>query len=296
MSYLDRIAECNTFDLRRYLPFDVADQRVGLVRKDFAALLGRYPRVFQVTGEHVRLAPQLSDFATRSAAVEPILRELAGQGHILGWREEPLAVTESFSAAPLMQIERAAANHFGVRTFGVHMNGFVRREDGLYMWTPRRSRNKPTYPGRLDNMVAGGQPIGKGLLENLIKECAEEANIPAAIARRAQPVGLISYCAEVPEGLQPDVEFCFDLELPEDFVPRNTDGEVEEFQLLPIARVAELVRDTQEFKPNCALVIIHFLLRHGLLPPEHPEYVELAQRLASPTLPGVPGELTSALV
>lgn len=292
MSYLDRIADCNTFDLQRYLPFQIAGQRVGLVRKDFAALLARYPQVFRVASRELCLVPQLSDFATRSAAVEPVLRELAGQGHIVGWREEPLAVTEAFSSEPLMQIERAAANHFGVRTFGVHMNGFVRRKDGLHMWIPRRSYNKPTYPGRLDNMVAGGQPIGKGLLDNLVKECAEEANIPAAIARRAQPVGLISYCAEVPEGLQPDVEFCFDLELPEDFVPSNTDGEVEAFQLLPIAQVAELVRDTREFKPNCALVIIHFLLRHGLLPPEHPEYVELAQRLASPTLPLLPNELT----
>jgi hypothetical protein len=134
-------------------------------------------------------------------------------------------------------------------------------------------------------MVAGGQPIGKGLFDNLIKECAEEASIPTSLARRARAVGLISYCAEVPEGLQPDVEFCFDLELPEEFVPRNTDGEVEAFQLLPIAEVADLVQNTQEFKPNCALVATHFLVRHGLLSPEHPDYVEIVQRLASATLP-----------
>jgi isopentenyldiphosphate isomerase len=291
MSYLDRIADCNTFDLKRYLPLEIEQQRVGLVRRDFAALLSPYTHVFRVSPERVRLVDELDEFASRSAAVDPVLRELAALGHIAGWREEPLAVTASFSAAPLMQIERAAANPLGVPTFGVHMNGFVRRDDGIHMWIPRRSRSKPTYPGRLDNMVAGGQPIGASLLDNLIKECAEEANIPAGLARRAVPVGLISYCAEVPEGLQPDVEFCFDLELPEDFVPSNTDGEVETFQLLPIAQVAELVRDTREFKPNCALVVIHFLMRHGLLPPEHPEYVELAQRLASPTLP-VHAELT----
>jgi isopentenyldiphosphate isomerase len=291
MTFLDRITECNSFDLQRYLPLEVAGRRVGLVRKDFAALLAPYRDVFHLDADRVRLSDRLPDFAARSAAVDPILRELEARGHIAGWREEPLAVTESFAAAPVLQIERAAANHFGVRTFGVHMNGFVRRADGLHMWIPRRSRNKPTYPLRLDNMVAGGQPIGKGLLENLIKECAEEANIPAELARRARAVGLISYCAEVPEGLQPDVEFCFDLELPESFTPQNTDGEVEEFTLLRIEQVADLVQNTQEFKPNCALVIMHFLLRHGLLPPEHPEYVEVAQRLASPTLP-----VTAALV
>ena len=285
MSYLDRIIECNSFDLQRYLPFELEGRCVGWVRRDFAALLAPYAQVFRVEGQRVALAESLRDFAARSAAVAPVLHELAEHGHIAGWREEQLVVTESFSARPLMQIERAAANHFGVRTFGVHMNGFVRRRDGLHMWIPRRSRDKPTYPGRLDNMVAGGQPTGMGLLDNLVKECAEEANIPAVVARRARPVGLISYCAEVAEGLQPDVEYCFDLELPEDFVPRNTDREVESFELLPIEQVAALARDTQEFKPNCALVVIHFLMRHGLLPPEHPDYLEIAQRLASPTLP-----------
>ncbi|HET8932126.1 MAG TPA: DUF4743 domain-containing protein [Polyangiales bacterium] len=285
MGYLDRIAECNTFDLTRYVPFRVEGRLLGLMRKQFAELLAPYVDVFRRDAHGVHLVEHFSDFDARSNAVAPLLRELAQASHIAGWREEPLAVTEAFSTDALLQIERAAANHFGVRTFGVHMNGFVRRSDGLFMWVPRRSRNKPTYPGRLDNMVAGGQPHGKGLLENLVKECAEEASIPNSLARTAQPVGLISYCAETPEGLQPDVEFCFDLELPEEFVPRNTDGEVEEFQLLPIEEVAELVQNTQEFKPNCALVVTHFLVRHGLLSPEHPDYVAIVQRLSSPTLP-----------
>jgi hypothetical protein len=81
------------------------------------------------------------------------------------------------------------------------------------------------------------------------------------------------------------VQFCFDLELPEDFTPRNTDGEVDDFSLMPIEQVAEIVQSTRDFKPNCALVVTHFLLRHGLLPPEHPDYVEIAQRLTSQTLP-----------
>jgi isopentenyldiphosphate isomerase len=284
MSYLDRITACNTFELQRYIPWEIDGLRVGLVRREFAALLAEHD-VFSVDAAHVRLNERLTNFESRSAAVAPVLRELAEQGHIPGWRNEALAVTESFAAKPLLQIERAAANHFGVRTFGVHMNGFVRRSQGLFMWIPRRSWNKPTYPGKLDNMVAGGQPIGMGLLSNLIKECAEEASIPSSLAERAQSVGLISYCAEVPEGLQPDVEFCFDLELPEEFVPRNSDGEVHEFTLLPIAAVAQIAENTTDFKPNCALVVIDFLVRHGFLPPEHPDYVELVRRLRSPTLP-----------
>ena len=71
---------------------------------------------------------------------------------------------------------------FGVRAFGPHMTGYVRRKDGLHIWVPRRSFTKPTFPGQLDNTVAGGQPAGIGLHDNLIKECAEEASIPRQLA------------------------------------------------------------------------------------------------------------------
>ena len=73
-----------------------------------------------------------------------------------------------------------------------------------------------------------------------------------------------------------DIIYCYDLELPEDFQPTPTDGEVADFLLLPIDKVIELVAETDRFKPNCNLVIIDFLLRHGLLGPEHPQYDALA--------------------
>jgi isopentenyldiphosphate isomerase len=283
MSFLDRIAECNTYQLGPYLPFRVGERQLGWVRREFAPLLAEYGDVFLVDARAVALHPRLSSFSERSDALAPVLRALAERGAITGWRHENYPVTESFRGRPELQIERAAVTYFGLRSYGVHMNGYVRKADGLYLWVPRRSPNKPTYPGLLDNTVAGGQPIGAGLAENLIKECAEEANIPAALARRARPVSVITYCNEVAEGLQPDAQFCFDLELPEDFVPVNTDGEIAAFYLWPIERVAQLVRDTREFKFNCNLVIIDFLMRHGLLSQEDPDYIEIAQGLRAST-------------
>jgi hypothetical protein len=38
---------------------------------------------------------------------------------------------------------------------------------------------------------------------------------------------------ESERGLFPNTEFVYDLELPLDFVPNNSDGEVESFELLP---------------------------------------------------------------
>ena len=100
-----------------------------------------------------------------------------------------------------------------------------------------------------------------------------------ALTRRAKPVGAVTYLGMSDKGLKPDVLFCYDLELPKDFRPQNTDGEVEEFLLLPIEDVMRRVRETDEFKLNCNLVLIDLFIRHGYLGPDHHEYHDLVTGL-----------------
>jgi len=283
VSFLDRITECNSHDLSGFLPLLVGGERVGWVRLDFAERLKPFGQVFEVTEQAVALAPALESFEARSAAVGTVLEELRAHGAVAGWRDEPYPVTTDFTAPPLLRMERAAIPRMGIRAYGIHMNGFVLDgtgiNTGMKMWIARRARDKQTYPGMLDNMVAGGQPIGISLRDNLIKECREEAGIPPEIAARAVPVGCISYLAQVPEGLKPDVQFCYDLELPPSFTPEPVDGEIESFHLWPIEQVMEVVAKTTEFKFNCNLVIIDFLVRRGLIQPDEPDYVEIVQGL-----------------
>ncbi len=280
MSYLDHIKHCNNADLRAFLPLTLGATRIGWVHHDLGTAVGRWPETFAISEMSVALAPRADDYATRSAAVEPALRAFAEQGLITGWRDEPYPVMREWGDPPLMQIERAACPALGVRAWGVHVNGYVRRGDELYMWIAQRAADKPSYPGMLDNMVAGGQPIGIDLRANVIKEAAEEASIPVEISQHAVAVGMISYAHQGPDGLKPDQMFCYDLELPDDFTPDNTDGEVEEFELWPIAQLAETVRDTFDFKFNCNLVIIDFLIRHGVLTPDNePDYAALCRGL-----------------
>jgi isopentenyldiphosphate isomerase len=283
MAYLDHIRACNNFDPSGFRPFRVAGDRVGWLPHDLADALGRWPDVFLAEGDAVALHPRFGNFDARSKAMEEPSRALAEDGLIEHWRGELYPVTHDWHAPPLMQMERAACPRFGIRAFGVHINGFVRKTDGLHMWVARRAYGKPTFPGMLDNMVAGGQPIGLGLMANVIKECGEEAGIPEDLAGRARAVGMISYTHQPPEGgCKPDQMFCYDLELPADFTPVPTDGEVEEFYLWPIERVAETVRDSFDFKFNCNLCIIDFLIRHGVLDPDsEPDYSALVHGLTA---------------
>ena len=276
MSFLDHVRHANNWNRAEFVPLAVAGQIVGRIRRDRIARLRAFPDTVTVAPDHLSLAPGLDDFESRSAALEELLGILRDAGEFPAWRGEYYPVMPEWGDPPLLQVERATCPWLGVRSWGVHVNGYVRKSGGIHMWIARRARDKPTYPGMLDNMVAGGQPIGAGLMENVVKECAEEADIPANLAGRARAVGAIAYCHQFEDGLKPDQQFCYDLELPADFEPRNTDGEVEGFELWPIRRVADVVRDTFAFKFNCNLVIIDFLVRHGLIDADsEPDYVAL---------------------
>ncbi|WP_096703227.1 DUF4743 domain-containing protein [Magnetospirillum sp. 15-1] len=276
MAFLDHIKVCNRHDLSKFRPFSVEGKWIGWVRHDVAQHLAAFPEAFRVSIEGVSLHPALSTPEARSAAIDEVTRELAEDWGAPRLRGERYRVAARFGDPALMSIDRGAVSLFGIRAYGVHVNGLVHRPDGLHLWIGRRAKDKSVAPDKLDNMVAGGQPSDLTLADNLIKEAAEEADIPAAIAATARPVGAISYCLEDEWGLKPDVMFCYDLDVPQDFVPRNTDGELQGFTLMPVAEVARLVRDTDEFKFNVNLVIIDFLIRHGLISPddEH-DYVEL---------------------
>lgn len=279
MSFLDHIRACNRRDLTQFRPFRVDGALAGYARHDMAEAIRPATDVFRVTEDEVALAPGLRTFEQRTAAVEGVVKNLQGSGIMSPWRGEPYAVTIAPGGPALFAIERAAVPLFGIRAYGVHLNGFVRKESSLFLWIGRRSRHKHTYPGMLDNAVAGGLPHGLTARECLIKECAEEAGIPKALAEQALPVGAITYTGTMPEGLRRDVLYCYDLELPADFQPVCHDGELEAFMLMPVEDVAAIVRETLQFKFNCNLVIIDFLVRHGLLGPDEPDYLAIVKGL-----------------
>lgn len=279
MSFRRHISACNSYNPAEYLPFVLDGIRYGSVRRDIAAGLRHHDDLLTVTSDHVTLPDLLRDFSSRSNALDQLVDRLVAAGEIREKQGELYPVALGFHGSPACALDRKLVPMFGIRAYGVHMNGFVRTSTGLELWVGKRSADKAVAPGKLDNLVAGGQPLGLSAADNLVKECAEEADIPEALARRAVPVSAINYKMAYEHGLRDDVLFVYDLELDGAFTPRNTDGELETFFRWPVSRVAATVRETDEFKFNVNLVIIDFLIRHGLIGPDDADYLDLAQGL-----------------
>ena len=281
MGYLRHLIASNNFDPEAFLPFVLDGKHVGWISHAFRQRLLDEP-VFVENSGSISLRPDITGFEQRTEVLMDIVQKLHAEEMIPLIMNEPYPVSDCCRDDPLCLIDRPAAARFGIRSFGQHVNGFVRTKEGIMMWIGKRAQDRGICPGQLDQLVAGGLPYGISLDENLRKECYEEAGIDEELASCAVPVGLVRYRKMTERGGKEDVLYVYDLELPADFTPRNTDGEVEEFRLLPIEEVARIVRETDDFKLNCNLVIIDFLIRHGLLPPYHEDYLSLVSGLRCP--------------
>ncbi|KAG9307978.1 NUDIX hydrolase domain-like protein [Chiua virens] len=292
---------------------------IGLLRPKIVDLLRQEPEGTFVIPEHaqpgsryrVSFHHSIDTPSKRTDVVKKLCERWRDSGSILQnqigpkqWRNERYPVyrnpfgthvshdpsarkNDSDSGNYLFEMERVACSLFGIPTYGVHMTIYYEDVDGgnVRIWTPTRSRTKQTFPGCLDNSVAGGIPCGASVFENLVKESMEEASIEEHIVRaHAKPAGSVSYYHETTSGwLQPEVQYVYDLKVPSDlepsFQPKPLDGEVESFDLLPLDVVIAKMKEGL-FKTNCAVVLIDFLVRKGYITPDNePDFMEIVTRM-----------------
>jgi 8-oxo-dGTP pyrophosphatase MutT (NUDIX family) len=207
--------------------------------------------------------------ASRSLALANLAAELRDLGHVTGWRNEkfsywpdaiilanghPIEPTDALSAA--FEMERAAYRFFGLRAHAVHVNGFT--EDG-FLWCGRRSLTKATDPGMLDNIAAGGLPVGESLQTCGVREMAEEAGLSEALALTAVAQGQVTTCRSVPRGWHHETLWVYNLLMPADVQPVNQDGEVAEFSLLSPAQVVQAIA-SKRMTVDAACVLAHAVL------------------------------------
>ncbi|TKA33575.1 hypothetical protein B0A50_00411 [Salinomyces thailandicus] len=280
---------------------DLPDVELGYILPSVAQVFSGLPDWKLDNKERILTLIAGNSEEERSKAVAMTCQALRATNHfsvLRGWRNELYPVYGP-DRELLFSIERSASALFGVVTYGCHMTAYTYAKrpkneaevggDGeeLKLWIPRRAKSKQTYGGMLDNTVAGGIATGEKPFESMVRESAEEAGLPEDLVRKsAKAVGTVTYfhirdrrAGGETRLLQPECQYVYDLELPEDVVPRPSDDEVQGFELKNVEEVQEALREG-EFKPNCAMVLLDFFVRHGVMTPENEAaYSEIVSRL-----------------
>lgn len=271
-----------------YIPLTVGGQAIGWVDRVRAMRLARFADVLQEESGTLRFVRALSTEPARTAALDAVVRTLAGEGLLSAWRDETYAVAVTPTAAPAFMIERAAARYFGVLTQAAHVNGLVAHHGDVGMWLARRSRLKAIDPWQLDNLVGGGVRAGTSIEETLRREAWEEAGITASTVKRARPAGTVRICRAQPDGLQREIIYVHDLRLPGDFVPESIDGEAVAHRLVTLQEAAAAIAIAEGpdvVTADASLVVLDCLIRHGAIAPDVPLYLALAELRFPPLAP-----------
>ncbi|MBQ0961828.1 DUF4743 domain-containing protein [Ideonella sp. 4Y11] len=240
-----------------------AAPRLGSVAWADCNALTAWPALFRCAPDAVHLLAPPG--AALDTALDAVHRALQAQGRIRAWRDEPYPWLDE-NGQRCAVIERAASRFWGALTFGAHCNGWLAGPDGRpsHLWIAQRSPHKPTDPGLLDNLIGGGVPLGQTPRQALLREAWEEAGLqPSELADLRAGQVLALHC-DIPEGLQREWLFVFDLPLPPGRVPQNQDGEVAGFRCLPVDQALAEVR-AGALTTDAGLATLDFAARHGLL-------------------------------
>ncbi|RDA84629.1 hypothetical protein CP532_5714 [Ophiocordyceps camponoti-leonardi (nom. inval.)] len=304
-SFYEVIRQCNKFDrdLGGLWEFCLLDNMrpVGYMLPESVASI-----MWEGTGFHVSKAKRRVHLMVdmgRGGDVVDVCRDefvdlceknvdvVGGLGKWLGDKADyhPIRGLDSHLAG--LQMPSPLRGVFGIVTSGVHMNLYtMKKVNGrpkMHVWVSRRS-DQVTYAGKLDQVVAGAMDPGDAMdpLRTLQREAMEEARLTIEMnSLRATADGVVVgtvehgprisfYDRKDPTAgwergqLEPGIRFTFDLEVDASFRP--TRGEPETSTGFVLKAVDEVKRDLmlREWKPNCGLVMLDFLLRKDQIRPE----------------------------
>ena len=178
----------------------------------------------------------------RSAQLQAVLEQARAQALITGWRNERFSwwerADDSLESPHFLSVERSGFRFLGMLSHAVHINGFTPQG---HLWCGRRSLNKATDPGMLDNVTAGGLPTGESVLECALRELEEEAGLTGLSSDALVAAGAIRTSRREAEGWHDEIIHVFNLELCDQRIPKNRDGEVSEFFRLSPAQAVQAI-------------------------------------------------------
>src|SRR2546430_4337405 len=145
MPYAARIRAWTIDVGARVVPLVAGGRRIGGLRHDNSVGLARFDPVFAVEPERVALVAS-GDVDRVSAAVDEVVEALVAERNIPKWRNETFDVMARWGDKPIFRLDRGAVPFFGVRAYGVHLNGYRLIDRPMDLWVGRLAPDQLVPP------------------------------------------------------------------------------------------------------------------------------------------------------
>ncbi len=200
----------------------------------------------------------VGDASTALRQIAEALRDVETSHVARQWRNETLSVWNT-EERELARVERGAARALGIATRAVHLIGHA---SGQRMWIQQRALTKATEPGQWDTLMGGMVSAADTVQTALQRETWEEAGLQLDQLQHLRYGG--QFTVQKPNGADGGVGYMverthwYEALVPDGIVPKNQDGEVAQFALVPRPELLAMLYDNA-FTTEAATALVQCL-------------------------------------
>jgi len=283
MPFIRNLKPFKISELDDFVKVFVQGKQIGETRIDFSKKISAFNDVWLLTEKGMELNPRLVTFDERTKAIDDTFMALSENGTLPPFPDySGFGGVDWISAYPhdgsgaLFIIRRFYYSCLGLQAHAVVVNGY----SGDKYWAAIRSKNVEAGAGKLDVIVAGMIRHHETTMEALVHESEEEAGLTPEDLKGAVEVATLHLPNINRYGFfQDEWLHIFDIDLKDKSPVVGTPYEIDGFKLLTIEQLMSDIKDGTVFKEHIHVVITDFLIRHGYLNENHPEFEEIKDLL-----------------
>lgn len=243
----------NKFDLTKFIPIKFKKKKVGWLHQDNKHILP----YFDESESYINI-DRIMNYSKN------VLDDIEIEHCPLFYYEsiKPKVIFDhkrTFGSDKIYTIKRNHLSLFGFPAYGVHCNVWSKYKNSFIIHLAKRSTKLKNFPGLYDNLIAGGQPDGISIIDNLKKEAFEEAGLNAFYINPAVKGSNVHYMHNERKNFNSAIIFNYHLEKKSEMKFVNQDGEVDDFLSIDIENLYEIL-ERGLLKPNCIIPILDFLI------------------------------------